>query len=119
MELAEKKLRGGHSFSQQGWGEIKDVFAKVIENLELALSALAAQDPSIAEKVIRHKTRINLDERRLRQTHIQRLHEGLRESIDTSSLHLDLLANLKRANSLAAGIAYAVLGRHAVKEEDA
>jgi phosphate:Na+ symporter len=119
MELAEKKLRGGHSFSQQGWGEIRDVFAKVIENLELALSALAAQDASIAEKVIRHKTSINLLERRLRQTHIQRLHEGLRESIDTSSLHLDLLANLKRANSLAAGIAYAVLGRHAVKEEGA
>jgi phosphate:Na+ symporter len=119
MELAEKKLRGGHSFSQQGWGEIRDVFAKVIENLELALSALAAQDASIAEKVIRHKTSINLLERRLRQTHIQRLHEGLRESIDTSSLHLDLLANLKRANSLAAGIAYAVLGRHAVKDDDA
>jgi phosphate:Na+ symporter len=119
MELAEKKLRGGHSFSQQGWSEIKDLHAKVVENLELALSALAAQDPSIAEKVIRHKTRINLLERQLRQTHIQRLHEGLRESIDTSSLHLDLLANLKRANSLAAGIAYAVLGRHSVKDDDA
>jgi phosphate:Na+ symporter len=118
MELAEKKLRGGHSFSQQGWQEIADLHAKVVENLELALSALAAQDPSIAEKVIRHKTRINLLERQLRQTHIQRLHEGLRESIDTSSLHLDLLANLKRANSLAAGIAYAVLGRHAVKDDD-
>jgi phosphate:Na+ symporter len=119
MELAEKKLRGGHSFSQQGWNEIKDLHAKVLENLELALSALAAQDPSIAEKVIRHKTRINLLERQLRQTHIQRLHEGLRESVDTSSLHLDLLANLKRANSLAAGIAYAVLGRHSVKDDDA
>ncbi len=119
MELAEKKLRGGHSFSQQGWAEIADVHAKVVENLELALSALAAQDPSIAEKVIRHKSRINLLERQMRQTHIQRLHEGLRESVDTSSLHLDLLANLKRANSLAAGIAYAVLGRHSVKDDDA
>ncbi|HYK97776.1 MAG TPA: Na/Pi cotransporter family protein [Candidatus Acidoferrales bacterium] len=118
MELAEKKIRGGHTFSAQGWGEIADVFAMVIENLELALSALASQDASIAEKVIRHKTRINLLERQLRQKHIQRLHEGLRESIDTSSLHLDLLANLKRANSLAAGIAYAVLGRHAVREND-
>ena len=39
------------------------------------------------------------------------------ESIDTSSIHLDILANLKRANSLAAGIAYAVMGRHAVKDE--
>ena len=119
MELAEKKLRGGHSFSQQGWGEIKDVHSKVVENLELALAALAAQDPSIAEKVIRHKSRVNLLERQLRQKHIDRLHEGLRESIDTSSLHLDLLANLKRANSLAAGIAYAVLGRHKVTDDDA
>ena len=114
---AEKKIREAHTFSQQGWAEIADVFDKVIENLELALSALASQDASIAEKVIRHKSRINLLERQFRQTHIQRLHEGLRESIDTSSLHLDLLANLKRANSLAAGIAYAVLGQHAVRDE--
>ena len=117
MELAEKKIRGGHTFSAQGWAEIKDVHTKVVENLELALSALAAQDSSIAEKVIRHKSRINLIERQMRQTHIQRLHEGLRESIDTSSIHLDILANLKRANSLAAGVAYAVMGRHAVKDE--
>ncbi|HET7699443.1 MAG TPA: Na/Pi cotransporter family protein [Candidatus Limnocylindria bacterium] len=119
MELAEKKIRGGHVFSQQGWAEIADVHEKVLENLELALSALAAQDTSIAEKVIRHKSRINVLERQLRQTHIQRLHEGLPETIDTSSLHLDLLANLKRANSLTAGIAYAVLGRHSVKDDDA
>jgi len=118
MELAEKKIHGGHTFSQQGWTEIHDVFEMVVENLELALSALASQDASIAEKVIRHKSHINLLERQLRQTHVQRLHEGLRESIDTSSLHLDLLANLKRANSLAAGIAYAVLGRHAVRDGD-
>jgi phosphate:Na+ symporter len=117
MELAEKKIRGGHTFSAQGWAEIKDVHTKVVENVELALSALAAQDASIAEKVIRHKSRINLIERQMRQTHIQRLHEGLRESIDTSSIHLDILANLKRANSLAAGIAYAVMGRHSVKDE--
>jgi phosphate:Na+ symporter len=119
MELAEKKIRGGHVFSAQGWTEVKDLHAKVTENLELALSALATHDAAIAEKVIRHKSRINLLERQLRQTHIQRLHEGLRESIDTSSIHLDLLANLKRANSLAAGIAYAVMGRHAVGDDDA
>ncbi len=118
MELAEKKIRGGHVFSRQGWAEVHDLHAKVVENLELALSALATQDGTIAEKVIRHKSNINLLERRLRQTHIQRLHEGLRESIDTSSIHLDLLANLKRANSLTAGVAYAVLGRHAVKDDE-
>ena len=40
------------------------------------------------------------------------LDEGLRETIDTSSNHLDVLAGLKRVNSLIAGIAYAVLGQH-------
>jgi phosphate:Na+ symporter len=112
MELAEKKIRGNHVFSAQGWREIADLHAKVVENLELAMAALAAGDREIAEKVIRHKGVVNTMERQLRQAHIQRLHEGLRESIDTSSIHLDLLASLKRANSLVTGIAYAVLGQH-------
>jgi len=115
MELAAKKIAGHHVFSQQGWSEIRELHVKVVENLELAMSALASNDATIAEKIIRHKSVVNVLERQLRQTHIRRLHEGLRETIDTSSIHLDLLANLKRANSLVAGIAYAVLGRHAVK----
>ncbi len=114
MELAEKKIRGHHRFSAEGWREIRELHAKVVENLELAMAACATQDRSIAEKVIRHKSHVNTLERQLRQTHIERLHRGLRESIDTSSIHLDVLASLKRANSLAAGIAYAVLGKHQV-----
>ncbi len=112
LELAEKKIRGHHRFSEQGWAEVKDLHAKVVENLELAMSAVATQDRAIAETVIRHKTVVNTLERRLRQAHMERLRSGLRESIDTSSIHLDVLAGLKRANSLAAGIAYAVLGQH-------
>ncbi len=112
MELAEKKIRGNHVFSAQGWREIADLHAKVVENLELAMGALASGDREVAEKVIRHKGVVNTMERQLRAAHIQRLHEGLRESIDTSSIHLDLLASFKRANSLVTGIAYAVLGQH-------
>ena len=112
LELAEKKIRGHHRFSEQGWAEIKDLHGKVVENLELAMSAVATQDRAIAETVIRHKAVVNTLERRLRQAHMERLRSGLRESIDTSSIHLDVLASLKRANSLASGIAYAVLGQH-------
>jgi len=115
MELAEKKIRGQHRFSAQGWAEIQDLHAKVVENMELALGALATNDREIAEKVVRHKSQVNAMERQLRQAHIERLHEGLPESIDTSSIHLDVLASLKRANSLIAGIAYAVLGQHTVE----
>ncbi len=110
MELARKMIEGGHRFSEQGLQEIAMLHAKVAENVELAVTAFAAQDRSLADKVLRHKAHINLMERELRQAHISRLHEGLRESIDTSSIHLDVLANLKRVNSLATNIAYAVLG---------
>ncbi|HET8569663.1 MAG TPA: Na/Pi cotransporter family protein, partial [Candidatus Limnocylindria bacterium] len=112
LELAEKKIRGQHRFSEQGWAEIRDLHAMVLENVELAISALATGDRTIAEKVIRHKGVVNALERQLRQTHMSRLHDGLRESIDTSSIHLDVLGALKRVNSLAAGVGYAVLGQH-------
>ena len=44
------------------------------------------------------------------QAHIARLHAGLPESIETSSIHLDALNDLKRINSHATNIAYVVLG---------
>jgi phosphate:Na+ symporter len=112
MELAEKKIRGNHRFSDQGLREIADLHAKVIENLELALAALASGDASIAEKVLRHKSPISELERRYRQSHLDRLRAGLKESIDTSSIHLDVLLALRQVNSFATAIAYAVLGRH-------
>ncbi|MFN2520311.1 MAG: Na/Pi cotransporter family protein [Candidatus Limnocylindria bacterium] len=112
MELAQKKIRGHHRFSEAGSSEIRELHAKVVENLELVIGALATQDREVAEKVIRHKNRISTMEREYRQSHIHRLHAGLPESIDTSSIHLDVLSALQRVNSLATNIAYAVLGQH-------
>jgi phosphate:Na+ symporter len=112
MELAEKKITGHHRFSEQGLREIEDLHAKVTENLELAVAALASGDASIAEKVLRHKSPISELERRYRQSHLDRLRAGLKESIDTSSIHLDVLLALRQVNSFATAIAYAVLGRH-------
>jgi len=34
-----------------------------------------------------------------REAHLQRLHKGLKETIETSSIHIDLLSNLRRVNS--------------------
>ena len=47
----------------------------------------------------------------LTEAHIQRLHQGLRESIETSSIHLDLLSNLKRINSQLSNIAHPISTR--------
>ena len=116
MDLAKKKINKQLSFSQDGLREIIDFHQKVMENFELGVSAFASGDVELAHKLLRHKTRLGEIERDLRQAHINRLHLGLKESIDTSAIHLDVLTNLKRINSYVANIAYPILERE--KEEE-
>ncbi|MBI5167068.1 MAG: Na/Pi cotransporter family protein [candidate division NC10 bacterium] len=109
MELAKKKIYKGVHFSEPGMREILELHNKVAQNLELAISAFASNDPQLAQKVLQAKPEISQTERRFRQNHIQRLHNGYRESIDTSEIHLDVLTNLKRINSHITSIAYPIL----------
>jgi phosphate:Na+ symporter len=111
LELAEKKRRKTVSFSQEGWAEIRDFHRKVVENFELAISSFASNDPELGQKVLRHKKRLAEIERELGQKHLMRLHQGLRESFETSSIHLDLLSNLRRINAIISKMAYPVLDR--------
>jgi phosphate:Na+ symporter len=99
MPLAKKKIRKGVEFSKEGTEEIRGFHAKVMENFELSIAAFTGGDAALARKLLRHKLEIAELAQELTEAHIQRLHRGLRESIDTSSIHLDLLSNLKRINS--------------------
>ncbi len=109
MELAKKKIYHGVAFSEEGMNEITDFHKKVVENLDIVISAFTSRDKELAHKVVRHNARMGEIERDLRQAHINRLHMGLQESIDTSSIHLDILSNLKRINSHITNIAYPTL----------
>ncbi|MCG8560291.1 MAG: Na/Pi cotransporter family protein, partial [Hyphomicrobiales bacterium] len=48
-------------------------------------------------------------EREANDSHLDRLRQGLVESIETSGLHIDILRDLKRINSHITAIGYAVL----------
>lgn len=111
MELARKKLRGDLSFSKAGMHEIKQLHQKVVENFDLGVAAFASSDAELARRLLAHKEKLSELERELRAAHIERLHRGLRESIDTSSIHLDVLTNLKRINSYISNVAYPILER--------
>jgi phosphate:Na+ symporter len=111
MHLAKKKLRKGLEFSKEGTQEIRGFHARVMENLELSVAAFTSGDVELARKLLRHKVRIAEMAQDLTEAHIQRLHQGLRESIETSSIHLDLLSNLKRINSQLSNIAHPILMR--------
>lgn len=109
MELAKKRLSKGVHFSDPGWNEIASLHKKVLQNLELAISAFASNDPALARQVLEHKLEISQAERKIRQAHVQRLCEGYQEAIDISEIHLDVLTNLKRINSHVTAVAYPIL----------
>jgi phosphate:Na+ symporter len=111
MHLAKKKIRKGMEFSKEGAVEIRGFNARVMENFELSIAAFTSGDVDLAHKLLRHKVKIAEMAQDLTEAHIQRLHQGLRESLETSSIHLDLLSNLKRINSQLSNIAHPVLMR--------
>ena len=110
MQLARKKVEGRLVFSPKGMSEVEELYRQVMDNLRSVITAVAVKDTELAQKVLAEKAIVNKMERELRQAHIQRLHAGARESIETSSIHMDLLNDLKRINSHATNMAYVVLG---------
>ncbi|MBI4196357.1 MAG: Na/Pi cotransporter family protein [Deltaproteobacteria bacterium] len=99
LELAQKKIHKGRVFSGEGWKEIQDLHSKVLENFQLALSTLTTEDESLARKIVRHEKHLEELESRYREGHLQRLHRGIKEAFETSSIHLDLLSNFRRVNT--------------------
>ncbi len=112
LALARKKISHGLAFSREGWSEIQAFHAKVCENFGLALVAFSTGEEEIARKVLRHRLKLIEIEGELKEKHIGRLNQGLRESLETSSMHLDLLAYFRRVNGYVGNLAAAVVSRH-------
>jgi phosphate:Na+ symporter len=66
-------------------------------------------DVKLARQLLREKAHVREAERAAAEAHLARLREGRRESIETSSLHLDVLRDLKRVHSHICAAAYPVL----------
>jgi phosphate:Na+ symporter len=109
MELAIKKIKHRYSFSREGASELKEFHQRVLNNLRLGFSVLMSHDVKVARVLIEEKTRLRDLEMAVAEKHLARLREGRQESIETSSLHLDVLRDLKRIHSHICSVAYPVL----------
>jgi len=108
MPLALKRVTKGLMFSEEGINEIIGYHKKIIENFDLAISAFSNNDSDLGHKVLRNKEDLDVLERDLTQTHLERLRKGLRESIETSHIHLDLIGNFARIHSLSSHMVYSL-----------
>jgi phosphate:Na+ symporter len=66
-------------------------------------------DLKSAQRLIDEKVDFRELEMRYADSHLQRLSGNTPQSIETSSLHLDLLSDFKRVNSLFCSVAYPIL----------
>ncbi|MEE9099324.1 MULTISPECIES: Na/Pi cotransporter family protein [Pseudomonas] len=107
--VQDKKTSRSRSFSDNGLEEITVLHGQLLSNLRLSLSVFLNGDQEGARRLRRAKQRFRLQERHYAHAHVDRLRQQVVQSIETSSLHLDLISDMKRLNSLFCAIAYAVL----------
>jgi phosphate:Na+ symporter len=105
----QKKLDRKLEFTPEGWQELAEFHAAVLSNAHLAFNVLISRDGETARRLVVQKDRLRDLEKTTSQRHFMRLSEGSAKSVETSSIHLDTIRDLKQINSLLASMAYPVL----------
>ncbi|MSP95844.1 MAG: Na/Pi cotransporter family protein [Betaproteobacteria bacterium] len=108
-DLEQKKISHGRSFSEAGMKEIEDLHGRLMWSLRLGLNVFLNGDLKSAHMLIGQKVVFRDLERTYADTHLNRLAWQTPESIETSSLHLDIINDFKRINSHICSIAYPIL----------
>ncbi|HYW56764.1 MAG TPA: Na/Pi cotransporter family protein [Polaromonas sp.] len=109
IDIEDKKIKPGRSFSEAGMAEICELHKHLVDNLRLSMSVFLNGSVCDAQKLLEEKARFRDLERAYATTHLGRLTDNTTQSIETSSLHIDLISDLKRINSHICSIAYPIL----------
>jgi phosphate:Na+ symporter len=107
--LAAKKQRLNLSFSPEGWGELRALHGLAVEQMRLAVTVFVTRDPDLARQLVEAKDQVRIIEKEATENHLRRLRDGAVASIETSSVHLDMLRDLKRIISHLTTVAHPIL----------
>jgi phosphate:Na+ symporter len=104
-----KKIDLGLRFSDDGKSELERLFTVTLDNIRMAQSVFATRNAALARRLVEVKEDVRRLEKQSSERHLQRLRDGRAESIQTSSVHLDMLRDLKRINAHIAAVAHPIL----------
>jgi phosphate:Na+ symporter len=108
-EVAAKRIKRRLQFSPEGAAELTAFHKRVLESLKIAFGVFMSGDVHDARKLIAEKAQLRNAELTAAERHLERLREGRPETLETTSLHLDVLRDLKRIHSHICSVAYPVL----------
>ncbi|WP_127900448.1 Na/Pi cotransporter family protein [Solirhodobacter olei] len=105
----EKKIGLALRFSEEGYRELNALFLSTLDNIRIAQTIFMSRDRKLARQLVEAKVQIRHMERQSAERHFDRLSDGHAASLHTSSLHLDMLRDLKRVNAHIFSVAYPIL----------
>jgi phosphate:Na+ symporter len=108
-ELATKKIKRRFQFSPEGAEELSAFHKRTMDSLRIAFGVFMSGDVNEARKLLVEKAHLRNTEIAATERHLDRLREGRPETIETTSLHLDVLRDLRRIHSHICSVAYPVL----------
>jgi phosphate:Na+ symporter len=107
--LTLKKIEKQLQYSPEGLGEIEALYRYTLENLQLAQRVFLTRDAPMARRLMETKPVVRHKERTSVQRHMQRLQNRRPESIQTTSIHMDVLGDLRRINAHLISVAVPIL----------
>jgi phosphate:Na+ symporter len=108
-ELATKKIRRRFQFSPEGADELLAFHKRVMDSLRIAFGIFMSGNVDEARGLLVEKVALRNFELAATERHLDRLREGRLETVETTSLHLDVLRDLRRIHSHICSVAYPVL----------
>jgi phosphate:Na+ symporter len=111
LGFAERKIKVGYYFSDEGFSELQRLHGEVADATEAAINAFAGGEPEQGRAVVdRIKDLIGYG-RQLRRAHLARLSHAVPETRATSTIHIDILSTLNHIAIHVGNIGYAIIGK--------
>lgn len=112
LQLAEKIDRSPVPLSSEGRQEIMDFFRTAAQLLREALNAFTSSDWETAKKVSDRRSEIKTGYDSCVEFHMNRLYNRRVESLQTTSIHIDLLEEINRITHFSFRIVNHIMGTH-------
>ncbi len=98
MVIADKKIENNYYFSAQGFKDIKIMYEEVKKTFNRTIGLMTMFDDDEAEAILKRRKQLLSTLNELHIKHLVRMQKSVKESIETSALHLDILNDYERIN---------------------
>lgn len=111
MELARKRIEKRYTLPPAAMARIDDMLERLVDHLKLAVTVFMNEDLASARRLVEGKEQFREFERSAAQFQLEQMRHGAPQAVETASIQLDIVRDLKRIEAHIAAMAYPLLER--------